>query len=110
MNTPWGKSDDVLKLRVGANERDEILRVDTPSHGGYFVPAHLVNRIPAEQQAWAAKWSQSRLWYEEDCCWAAVALAFPSLFNDDERVLAADLIRAYCKPLKAYRKKRSQRD
>jgi hypothetical protein len=96
MNTPWGQSDSETKLRVGPGVNDEIISVGTPSHGGYFVPDHLLSRIPANQQAWAAKWSQSPNWYEEDCCWAAVALAFPSLFNDNARVLAADLVKTYC--------------
>jgi uncharacterized protein DUF7007 len=93
LRTPWGEADNVKRLSVDGGD---ILCVDTPSHGGYFVPDELLSQIPKEQRQWAAKWSQSENWYEEDCCWAAVALAFPSLFPDNALVYAADLVKTYC--------------
>lgn len=96
LRTPWGVADNVKRLTV---DNGEILCVDTPSHGGYFVPDELLYRIPIEQRQWAAKWSKGfgENWFEEDCCWAAVALAFPSLFPDNARVAAQDLVNTYCK-------------
>lgn len=40
MKTPWGQADDVVEYDNG------IKRVDTPSHGGYFVPTRLLTKIP----------------------------------------------------------------
>lgn len=78
MNTPWGLTNDVAVLEHG------ILRVDTPSHGGYYVPDEVLERIPEAHRAYAARWSGSEHWYEEDCAWAAVALAFPEIFTRED--------------------------
>jgi hypothetical protein len=75
--TPWGIAQS--RTDVG----DGILCVSTASHGGYFVPDRLLGRIPAEGQAFAARWSGSPNWFEEDCAWAYVALAFPEFFPAD---------------------------
>lgn len=75
MQTPWGKADSVVTLSNG------IRRVSTPSHGGYWVPAKLLPLVPAQFQAYAAKWSGSPQWYEEDCAWACVAVTFPDVFD-----------------------------
>lgn len=83
--TPWGAADHVEEISDG---RVTIISVDTPSHGGYFVPKRHLAAIPAQHQAYAAKWSGSVQWYEEDCAWAAVVLAFPQLFSA-EHVAAA---------------------
>lgn len=75
MRTPWGEADNVVTLRNG------IRRVDTPSHGGYWVPAKLLPLIPERFKAYATKWSGSPQWYEEDCAWACVAVTFPDAFD-----------------------------
>lgn len=36
LRTPWGVADDIQHIGGG------IYRVDTPSHGGYFVPPELL--------------------------------------------------------------------
>ena len=103
MRTPWGQADQEERFQVGPNENDVIVSVCTPGHGGYYVPSHLVSKIPANQRAWAAKWSGSPQWYEEDCCWAAVALAFPQICEGYTRpaseVLesAAAIVKEYCR-------------
>lgn len=76
--TPWGVTDDA-PTDIGLG----ILRVDTPSHGGYFVPDDQLHRIPAHRQRYATYWSGGPNWYEEDCAWACVAVAFPELFPAD---------------------------
>jgi len=91
-NTPWGYADQCAHIGDG------IYSVSTPSHGGYFVPDDLLHRIPSEQQAWAERWSGSRNWYEEDCCWAAVAGAFPTLFPPEALPMAMDILARYCPP------------
>ena len=88
--TPWGPAQSVRAIGQG------VFRVDTAGHGGYFVPASLLYRIPPEQQAWAAGWSGSEHWYEEDCCWAAVAVAFPELFTADALDHAQGIVDRYC--------------
>lgn len=75
MKTPWGESQLIEVLGDG------ILSVSTASHGGIYVPKALLNRIPLRHQEYAARWSGDLQWYEEDCAWAAVALAFPEKFS-----------------------------
>lgn len=75
--TPWGMADHIQDIGLG------ILLVETPSHGGYYVPATQIGRMSQEAKDYAAKWSGSEQWYEEDCAWAYVALAFPELFLPD---------------------------
>jgi hypothetical protein len=90
METPWGPTQHVSPL--GA---EGILEVSTPGHGGIFVPDHLLPRIPAGQRAWAKKWARSENWYEEDCCWACVAVAWPELFDADNLAVARRIISDY---------------
>jgi hypothetical protein len=73
--TPWGYADAIDEIGNG------IYFASTPSHGGYFVPSALLGQIPEAHQARALRWSGSRNWYEEDCEWASVAVAFPDLFT-----------------------------
>jgi hypothetical protein len=83
--TPWGRADHVTQISDG---RTTIIDVSTPSHGGYFVPKKYLVRIDPAHRAYALKWSGSEQWYEEDCAWAAVVVAFPELF-DAEHIAAA---------------------
>jgi hypothetical protein len=92
-STPWGQADQEEKLDLGHGA--PILSVSTPSHGGFFVPDEHLDAIPANRQAWAARWSGSVNWYEEDCCWAAVALAFPRFFSSDHIAIARKLVEQY---------------
>lgn len=70
MDTPWGIADHVKDIGLG------IKRVDTPSHGGYFVPDEMLKKMPpATHKTFAGKG-----WYEEDCDWCMVVLSFPELF------------------------------
>jgi hypothetical protein len=77
MNTPWGRG------RVTETLPNGIKRVDTPGHGGYFVPAELREKMPAPYRT--DPWSGNG-WFEEDCGWAMVAASFPEHF--DEKSLA----------------------
>lgn len=93
LETPWDVAQTARDVGQG------VLCVTTAGHGGYYVPDELLSRIPEACQLWAAKWSGSRNWYEEDCCWAAVAVAFPELFPDhpsDCLELARKLVMNYC--------------
>ncbi len=91
IETPWGRSQSVRQLAQG------ILRVDTAGHGGYFVADELLHLIPKAHRQWAARWSGSENWYEEDCCWAAVCLAFPTLFDEAAWKAAQRVVSEYVK-------------
>lgn len=90
MNTPWGQSQSIDVLAHG------IKHVTTAGHGGYWVPKAALSRIPAAHRAYAAKWSGSEQWYEEDCAWACVALAFPDCFpSDNTPAIAREVVARY---------------
>lgn len=75
IETPWGASQSAREVAPG------IVRYDTASHGGYFVSPERVAEMPEplrKFQPWAGP-----NWYEEDCDWCVVALAFPQFFPDD---------------------------
>lgn len=71
LSTPWGIADYVKDIGNG------ILRVATPSHGGYYVPGPMRLKMPP---AALMTFCGVPGWYEEDCDWAIVALCFPDLF------------------------------
>ena len=73
-SSPWGKPDFVKDIGAG------ILRIDTPSHGGYFIPPQLNALVPAAWRMASFNQQGRRGWYEEDCDWALVALTFPTTF------------------------------
>jgi hypothetical protein len=93
LDTPWGRADSATDLGLG------IMSVSTPSHGGIFVPEEQLPNIPAHARAWARKWTRSEQWYEEDCCWSAVAVTFPVLFTTEELHVARRIFSQYCPPV-----------
>lgn len=74
ISSPWGTPDTAEELVPG------IVWVSTPSHGGYWVQPHRFAEMPTPIQATSTFAGQPH-WYEEDCDWALVALAFPRLFS-----------------------------
>ncbi|QQS10764.1 MAG: hypothetical protein IPK81_14075 [Rhodospirillales bacterium] len=76
--TPWGRAQSTAELAPG------IWHVGTPSHGGFRVADHLVaemdSRLPGASAAMGRR-DAGDWWFEEDCDWAAVALAWPELFK-----------------------------
>ena len=75
IHTPWGVAQTVTQVADG------IVFYETASHGGYHVAADLLPAIDPRGRAYAAKWSGSEQWFEEDCAWSAIAIAFPVLFD-----------------------------
>jgi hypothetical protein len=71
--TPWGMSQDVTVVADGVEFHS------TPTHGGYWVSAERRKRMP--------NWMPRQAWYEEDCEWAFVCLAFPDLFDSGEKAV-----------------------
>ena len=94
-NTPCGRAQGECR-DIG----NGIQSVSTPSHGGYFVPRHLLEHIPERLRKWAERWSQSEQWYEEDCCWAAVCVSFPDYFPADAAPIAQRIIDTYAQSSK----------
>jgi hypothetical protein len=85
--TPWGVADSSHVVAPG------IIRYDTPSHGGYYVSPERVLTMPKPLREF--KPFAGPNWYEEDCDWAIVALAFPQFFPDDYQEAALATIKAY---------------
>jgi len=80
MHTPWGKSDYSKTYGEG------VTFYGTPSHGGF--------RVLAAQQALMPEILRNDDgWYEEDCDWAKVAIAFPDLFTAEDAVNARETLR-----------------
>lgn len=98
--TPWGAPDSVEW--VGGDRPYSVAFVSTPSHGGYYVAADQLNRIPL---AWRkASFNGQGLcgWFEEDCDWAMVALVFKNCFGPEEIAIARKIAKAWLEP-KLYR-------
>lgn len=76
-STPWGLADFQKKVAPG------ITIFHTPGHGGIRVSKKLaetrMNRSDLERAAIIYK---GQYWFEEDCAWACVAIAFPNCFAD----------------------------
>ena len=73
--TPWGVADSITEIAPG------IVSYSTPSHGGYWLSPERVAEMPKplrEFKPWAGPG-----WFEEDCDWSVVALAFPQYFPED---------------------------
>jgi hypothetical protein len=80
IETPWGRPDHAVRYAEG------IICYSTPSHGGFHVDAERSAVMPAALR-------NADGWYEEDCEWAKVAIAFPDLFTDYEREHAERTLR-----------------
>jgi hypothetical protein len=74
-STPWGAADHVEARGPG------IHLIGTPSHGGFHVAAEQLQQMPEALRSIAYP---ALPWFEEDCSWCAVALAFPSRFDAEE--------------------------
>lgn len=83
MRTPWGTSDSHETIAPG------IVFYSTPSHGGYHVSPALNRTMPESLRIDGG-------WYEEDCDWARVPLAFPGHFQPETLEEARACLRAWC--------------
>lgn len=80
MTTPWGTADHSDTIADG------ITFYSTPSHGGFHLSPERLVKIDPRARAYAAKWSHGfgDAWFEEDCAWAAVAIAYPECFTSKQ--------------------------
>jgi hypothetical protein len=87
-STPWGASDYKSKVTRGINF------YGTPGHGGYCVSKGLAAKMhPALQSV--GEWYGGALWFEEDCAYSAVYLAFPEHFEAAKVAGAHESIKDY---------------
>ena len=68
VRTPWGAADTETVFTP------DIALYLTPSHGGIKVSDTLNGLVPQSMR-------RNDGWYEEDCNWAIVVVAFPRLFS-----------------------------
>lgn len=74
-STPWGTADYCYKYARG------VIQYATPGHGGFKVAITKALQMPPALAKMGMNWGGA-LWFEEDCQYAAVMLAFPELFNE----------------------------
>ena len=73
VSTPWGVSD-----YGGREVAPGITKHSTPSHGGYHLSPERMARLRHKFPGF--KTFAGGPWFEEDCDWAIVCLAFPEAF------------------------------
>ena len=78
MFTPWGISDSSERVAKG------ITFYGTPSHGGYKISQERFDSMPEAFRNY--KPFAKHLWYEEDCDWAIVRIAFNLDFIKNEGI------------------------
>jgi hypothetical protein len=86
-NTPWGRPNSVRVIAEG------IVFYETPSHGGFWLSPERVTTMPPALRDFVPFAGAN--WYEEDCDWAIVALAFPQFFSTDQQQQAARSIQRW---------------
>jgi len=90
MQTPWGQSQEVIKEKPG------ITRVSTASHGGYHLDRVRMGAFRRRFPDFSSY--AGGPWFEEDQDWAAVVLAFPDEFADEQVRDAVRTARLSAKP------------
>lgn len=74
VQTPWGPADFATEYAPG------LVFYSTPGHGGFHVSRERLAIMPEPYRSQTPFCRQAG-WYEEDCDWAVVALAFPEVFT-----------------------------
>jgi hypothetical protein len=80
VSTPWGLSQHAVLYADG------IVVHSTASHGGFSLTPDRNRLVPSALRAPDG-------FYEEDCAWVAVAIAYPDFFTDLEKRDADDILR-----------------
>ena len=87
--SPWGTIQDEEIIADG------IVYVSTASHGGIWVASELLHRIKWTFLDYAAYWSGSSQWFEEDCAAQCVVVSFPEYFPAEQVERAWDVVRRF---------------
>jgi len=85
-STPWGAAQSAKNYGTG------IVQYSTASHGGFHVSRRLLLQMAEDMRGDAYA---PLGWFEEDCAWSLVALAFPERFPLQARWDALDTARRY---------------
>jgi len=88
-NSPWGIVQDEETIADG------IVYVSTASHGGIWVSPELLGRVQEAMRDYAAYWSGSSQWFEEDCAAQCVVVSFPEYFSADQVERAQAIVNRY---------------
>lgn len=88
-NSPWGIVQDEETIADG------IVYVSTASHGGIWVSPELLGRVQKAMRDYAAYWSGSSQWFEEDCAAQCVVVSFPEYFPAEQVERAQAIVDRY---------------
>lgn len=83
--SPWGRVERV-------NVMGDIFAVSTTSHGGFWVPPEVLDRVPVTHQYATFRQQGLRGWFEEDCDWSWLVFSFPESFTGEEREVALRIV------------------
>lgn len=78
--SPWGRIQDTRQVADG------ISWITTAGHGGFRLSKKRYEEMPQYLRDCSYTGNQ---FFEEDCSWCAVVLAFPQFFNADQSLSAA---------------------
>jgi len=97
--TPWGAPDTQTVIAEG------IIAVTTPSHGGIWLSPEGLAEMPEHLRK--CSFTKDN-WFEEDCSWCAVALAWPDLFprQQEDAMIIYQHLYANCVPHNQERERR----
>ena len=87
--SPWGIVQDEETIADG------IVYVSTASHGGIWVSPELLGRVQEAMRDYAAYWSGSSQWFEEDCAAQCVVVSFPEHFPAEQVERARAIVDRY---------------
>lgn len=88
VTTPWGMAQRKTEYADG------ITFYSTSSHGGFKVSAKRFAEMPERIRA-VGTFAGDPGWFEEDCDWALVAVAFPQYFSGYEHFQAVKTLENY---------------
>ena len=88
-SSPWGRVQDEEVIAPG------IVYVSTASHGGIWIAPELIGRVQKSMRDYAAYWSGSSQWFEEDCAAQCVVVSFPEHFGAEQVERARAVVDRY---------------
>jgi len=92
VETPWGPAQHVHVIAPG------IVSYSTASHGGIHLSDARLAEMPQALQDFVPFGGPQRgpgRWFEEDCDWSVVAVAFPRFFTEDDVRQAHATLKGY---------------
>lgn len=88
-STPWGTAQTARQYGRG------IVQYSTAGHGGFHVSAGLLEQMPESFKTADSYTDGHKGWFEEDCAWSLVVLAFPERFKREWRAEAVRTAQSY---------------